>query len=61
MAALSATFADRIWLVGFMHYHLGFFDHETAGSPAPRTPSPLKCYACARNSPLPIWPERTKV
>jgi putative transposase len=21
--------ADRIWLVSFMHYDLGFFDHET--------------------------------
>ncbi len=20
--------SDRIWLVTFMHYHLGFFDHE---------------------------------
>jgi putative transposase len=21
--------ADKIWLVSFMHYDLGFFDHET--------------------------------
>ena len=22
--------SDRIWLVSFMHYDLGFFDHETS-------------------------------
>ena len=23
--------SDRIWLVSFMHYDLGYFDHETCG------------------------------
>jgi hypothetical protein len=26
--------AEKIWLVSFMHYDLGFFDHE-AGRPTP--------------------------
>jgi hypothetical protein len=24
---------EKIWLVSFMHYDLGFFDHETGPSP----------------------------
>ena len=32
--------SEKIWLVSFMHYDLGFFDHETCRiERAPRTPS----------------------
>ena len=62
---LSAVFAgqnvgikevgEKIWLVSFMHYDLGFFDHETRSRRMrARTPSRLKCYLCLRNKPLPM-------
>jgi putative transposase len=30
--------ADQIWLVSFMHYDLGFFDHETCRLGAAQNP-----------------------
>ena len=36
--------SDRIWLVSFMDYDLGFFDHEAASI----TLAPQKCYLCLR-------------
>ena len=67
---LSAVFAgqnvgikegsEKIWLVSFMHYDLGFFDHEAGASNAPKTRSMLRCYLCLRRyKPLPMCPERT--
>jgi len=43
---------ERIWLVSFMHYDLGYFDHETCRLWSPSlTPSDPKCYLCLRNNP----------
>ena len=53
--------ADKIWLVSFMNYDLGFFDQEAGGSLAPKTPSTLKCYPCVRNNLLPMCPEQTVI
>ena len=55
--------SDKIWLVSFMDYDLGFFDHETGRLEPPRTPSPqsvthvsgIKRYLCVRNGPLICW------
>ena len=41
--------AEKIWLVSFMHYDLGFFDHETARVEC--APNPL------RGKVLPMSPE----
>jgi hypothetical protein len=39
--------SEKIWLVSFMHYDLGFFDEEVAWS-APKIPSVLRCQRCPR-------------
>jgi putative transposase len=54
--------ADRVWMVSFMDYDLGFFDDQTGriASNAPRTPSAQKCYPCLRYKPLPMCPEWTE-
>jgi hypothetical protein len=52
---------DKIWLVSFMHYDLGFFDHETDEWNAPIIPSRQNCYPGLRNNPFPKYPERTRV
>ena len=59
---LSAVFAgqkvgvkqvsDKIWLVTFMHYDLGFFDDETVASNRLQIRSTQNCYPCLRNDPL---------
>ena len=43
--------ADRIWLVSFMHYDLGFFDHETGRVESAANPFEAKL--------LPMSPELT--
>jgi putative transposase len=40
---------EKIWLVSFMKYDLGFFDHET------------RRIECAENQPLPVCPEWTLI
>lgn len=55
--------ADRIWLVSFMDYDLGFFDEnddrvEPVGH-NPFTTKVLKCYPCPRNKVLPVSAEST--
>lgn len=43
---------DRIWLVSFMHYDLGFFDDETCRLEPVATPyRPAMCYQCLGNKP----------
>jgi putative transposase len=45
---------ERIWLVTFMHYDLGYFDDEVGGWSRSRIPSARKCYLCARNNLSPM-------
>ena len=52
---------ERIWLVTFMHYDLGYFDDETcrlepianpfAPTVLPMSPAGIRCYPCLRNEP----------
>jgi hypothetical protein len=69
---LSAVFAGQnvgikevsgnIWLVSFMHYDLGFFDHQTCRLEPVDTRSSRKCcYPCLRNKLLPMSPEWTLI
>ena len=51
---------DRIWLVSFMDYDLGYFDDETCRLEPIEIPSGPKCYLCLRNNPLPMCPEWTR-
>ena len=37
---------EKFWLVNFMHYDLGFFDHESGASNAPQIPSVPKGWRC---------------
>jgi putative transposase len=46
--------SDRIWLVTFMHYDLGFFDHEICRLEPSPTRSNRKCYLCLRYKTLPM-------
>ena len=46
--------SDRIWQVSFMHYDLGFFDHEACRLERLKTRSSQKCYLCLRYKPLPM-------
>ena len=39
---------ERIWLVSFMHYDLGYFDDETCRLEPLQNPSVQKCYPCLR-------------
>ena len=45
--------SDRIWIVAFMHYDLGFFDHEVCRLDRSPIRSSRKCYLCLRYEPLP--------
>jgi len=39
--------ADRIWLISFMHYDLGFFDHQSGRVECAPNPFDAKrCYQC---------------
>ena len=40
---------ERIWLVTFMRYDLGYFDDETCRSNPSTTRSRRNCYLCPRN------------
>ena len=52
---------ERIWLVTFMHYDLGYFDDETCRlepienpfgpKVLPMSPAGMNCYPCVRNRP----------
>ncbi len=46
--------SDRIWLVTFMHYDLGFFDHEACRLEPVDNPFERKCYPCLRYKTLPM-------
>jgi putative transposase len=43
--------SDRIWLVAFIDYDLGYFDDETCSLEPLENPSVQKCYPCHRNKP----------
>jgi hypothetical protein len=45
---------DRLWLVTFMQYDLGYFDDETCRLEPIENPFGAKCYLCRRNKPSPI-------
>jgi hypothetical protein len=49
--------SEKIWLVTFMQYDLGFSISRRVGWNAPKIPSALKCHPCLRNNPLPMFPE----
>jgi hypothetical protein len=51
---------ERIWLVAFMQYDLGYFDDETCRLEPIESSSDRKCYPSARNKLPPIRPERTR-
>ena len=50
---------ERIWLVTFMHYDLGYFDDETCRLEPIDNPFGPKCYPCLRNELSPMCPEWT--
>ena len=50
---------DRVWLVSFMQYDLGYFDDEASGSNRSTIRSVPKCYRCLRNELSPMCPEWT--
>ena len=59
--------SDKIWLVSFMQYDLGFFDHETGSPRKRREPirrksvtyvSGINRYPCDRNRPCIDWRAR---
>jgi len=52
--------SENIWLVSFMHYDLGFFDHESGRIECAPNPFAAKVYLIPRNNPLPMCPVRTK-
>jgi putative transposase len=45
---------ERIWLVTFMHYDLGYFDDETCRLEPIENPFGPKCYLCLRNELSPM-------
>jgi hypothetical protein len=45
--------AEKIWLVTFMHYDLGFFDHETGRVECAPNPFEAQVSPMLRNNPLP--------
>jgi hypothetical protein len=51
--------ADRVWMVSFMDYDLGFFDDETGHIECAENPFGAKVYLCLRYKPLPMCPEWT--
>ena len=52
---------ERIWLVTFMQYDLGYFEGETCRLEPIENPFGRKCYLCPRNKLLPMCPERTSL
>ena len=51
---------DKIWLVTFMRYDLGFFDHETCRIESAANPFAAKLYPCLRYKMAPIQSEWTQ-
>jgi putative transposase len=52
---------DKIWLVSFMRYDLGFFDHETCRIESAANPFAAKLSPTGgRYKTLPIYPEWTR-
>jgi hypothetical protein len=52
---------DGIWLAGFMHYDLGYFDLEQKTCNPSTTRSARGCHPCLRYVPLPMSPGRTRL
>ena len=52
-----AQVGERIWLVTFMQYDLGYFDDEACRLNRSRIRSDRKCYLSARNKVLPVRSE----
>ena len=46
--------SERVWLVTFMHYDVGYFDARRAVSSRSKTRLVQPCYPCLRNNPLPM-------
>jgi putative transposase len=44
----SAKVSERIWLVTFMHYDLGYFGDETCRLEPIESPFGRECYRCLR-------------
>jgi hypothetical protein len=42
---------EKIWLVSFMHYDLGFFDHQSGRIECAKNPFSAKVHPYARNGP----------
>jgi len=53
--------SDKVRMVSFMQYDLGFFDHETGRVTSAENPIDAKVLPMcpARNKPLPMWSVRT--
>jgi hypothetical protein len=61
---LSAAFAgqsvglrevsEKVWMVSFMHYDLGFFDHQPNRVECAPIPSVPECYPCLGYKPSPM-------
>ena len=52
--------SERIWLVTFMRYDLGYFDDETCRLEPVENPFAPKLFPCLRNEVLPMSPESTR-
>lgn len=53
---------EKIWLVSFMRYDLGFFEHERCRMESERREpfhGETVTHVSGRNNPLPMCPERT--
>jgi putative transposase len=48
--------SERVWLVSFMDYDLGYFDDETCRLEPIENPFGPKCYPCPQNEVLPMSP-----
>ena len=51
--------SERVWLVSFMHYDLGYFDDETCRLERSRIRLSESVTYVPRNKPSPMCPERT--
>ena len=52
---------EKIWLVSFMRYDLGFFDHQTCRVESAVNPSVRRCHRCARYKSSPMSSEQTLI
>ena len=44
--------AGQIWMISFMHYDLGFFDHQSNRVECAQIPFDAKVFLCLRCKPL---------